>query len=364
MNFDTGPVHRLFLNIIADGQAYGGPAVDGFVPVVVPCHQGVDAASNDLSWTSGFVMTARLLGLYYGDHSTLVRHYSQLKRWTDGQLRNASTWPGGMPAFFTYGDMGLIYDGIDREAWMTLRRYVGTAAAALNFIGALAAMVDIASAVSVSDDRENATIAAASDAIRWNTTLAKLRIEFASQYWNSATGSFCNGSDSASSGLQTINSLALASKVGTPAQRVAAGKVLIADVTRRGYALSVGAVGSRTLLNVLSDQGADGHDAALRLVLRRQFPGWGYMVMSNASTCWEGWDNETSPAYTMRGGHFHGSHNHAWLCGGISEWVYTRLAGVLPTSDGYETLRIAPLISNTFGPDGLSLKLQTVACYL
>ena len=64
LNFNTRTVHGLFLDTIADAQAAGPPAVDGFVPVVVPCHQGVDAASNDLSWTSGFVMIARWLRLY------------------------------------------------------------------------------------------------------------------------------------------------------------------------------------------------------------------------------------------------------------------------------------------------------------
>ena len=72
-------------------------------------HQGVDAASNDLSWTSGFVRIARWLALYYGDQGTVVstapmmscrvvpsmsseasvccaqeKHWEQLKRWTDG----------------------------------------------------------------------------------------------------------------------------------------------------------------------------------------------------------------------------------------------------------------------------------------
>jgi hypothetical protein len=79
-------------------------------------------------------------------------------------------------------------------------------------------------------------------------------------------------------------------QVGTAAQRASAGAAMIKDVASRGYALSVGAVGSRTLLDTLSDQGDAGHDAALRVVLRREFPGWGYMaVTSNASTCWEGW---------------------------------------------------------------------------
>lgn len=87
-------------------------------------------------------------------------------------------------------------------------------------------------------------------------------------------GSFAN----ASTGLQTINSLALTAGIGSDAQRRSAGAAMIADVARRGYALSVGAVGARTLLDTLSDLGVDGHDAALRVVLREDFPGWGFMV--------------------------------------------------------------------------------------
>jgi|EP01047_Picozoa_sp_COSAG01_P074759 hypothetical protein len=63
LSYNSVPVHRLFLQTIADAQASGSPEVDGFVPVVVPCHQGVDAASNDLSWSAGFVMIARWLSL-------------------------------------------------------------------------------------------------------------------------------------------------------------------------------------------------------------------------------------------------------------------------------------------------------------
>jgi hypothetical protein len=69
------------------------------------------------------------------------------------------------------------------------------------------------------------------------------------------TGSFANDT----TGLQTINSLALTVGVGTEAQRAAAGAAVIADVAGRGYALSVGAIGARVLLDTLSDLGAEGH---------------------------------------------------------------------------------------------------------
>ena len=347
LNFNTRTVHGLFLDTIADAQAAGPPTVDGFVPVVVPCHQGVDAASNDLSWTSGFVMIARWLRLYYGDEDTVVKHWTQLKRWTDGQLRNASREsPDGLPDFNTYGDLaGFGIGGANGGQ----AKYVATAAAAANFLAALQAMVEMAPAVTaVSPD-------AADDAARWNVTLAALREAFAHRYWDSTTGSFCNDT----TGMQTINSLALSAGVGTPMQRSSAGKAVIADVVGRGYALSVGAVGARVLLDTLSDLGAEGHDAALRVVLRSAFPGWGYMVASNASTCWEGWDNETSPLYQTRGSHYHGSHNHGWLCGGVGAWVYSRLGGIRPTADGYETVSIAPKVSKTLGPSAVSTRLAT-----
>ena len=347
LNFNTRTVHGLFLDTIADAQAAGAPAVDGFVPVVVPCHQGVDAASNDLSWTSGFVMIARWLRLYYGDEDTVAKHWTQLKRWTDGQLRNASRESSdGLPDFNTYGDLAGFGIGGARAGQA---KYVASAAAAANFITALQAMVEMAPvATVVSPD-------AADDAERWNATLAALREAFARRYWDSTTGSFCNDT----TGMQTINSLALSAGVGTPVQRASAGKAVIADVVGRGYALSVGAVGARVLLDTLSDLGAEGHDAALRVVLRPEFPGWGYMVASNASTCWEGWDNETSPLYKTRGSHYHGSHNHAWLCGGVGAWVYSRLGGIRPTGDGYETVAIAPKVSKTLGPGVVSTRLAT-----
>ena len=34
---------------------------------------------------------------------------------------------------------------------------------------------------------------------------------------------------------------------------------------------------------------SEGHDAALRLVLSRRFPGWGYWLSLGATTCWESW---------------------------------------------------------------------------
>ena len=109
--------------------------------------------------------------------------------------------------------------------------YVSHAAAAANYIGALQAMIEMAPP------------SAAQDAARWRATLARLRQAFAARYWDAETSSFANGTD----GLQTINTLALDAGVGTAQQRSSAGAAMVADVARRGYALSVGAVGMNLL---------------------------------------------------------------------------------------------------------------------
>lgn len=62
----TPTVYKLYLQQIVDAQApprpqQGDPG--GFVPVVVPCHGGVDAANNDLSWTAGAPCLARATAL-------------------------------------------------------------------------------------------------------------------------------------------------------------------------------------------------------------------------------------------------------------------------------------------------------------
>ena len=75
----------------------------------------------------------------------------------------------------------------------------------------------------------------------------------------------------------------------------------------------------------------------------------------NATTCWETWHNGT--------GHHDGigpflrtpnSHNHVMLCGGISAWFWTHLAGLAPTSPGFATFSVAPRIDRTLGPASMS----------
>lgn len=45
--------------------------------------------------------------------------------------------------------------------------------------------------------------------------------------------------------------------------------------------------------------------------------------------------------------------------GSCREWVYSRLAGIRPTADGFAEVKIAPHISKDYGPAAVSCSLQT-----
>ena len=51
--------------------------------------------------------------------------------------------------------------------------------------------------------------------------------------------------------------------------------------------------------------------------------------------------------------HSPNSHNHVYLCGAISSWMWTQFAGLNPTSPAFSTISISPRIHPTLGPSSL-----------
>ena len=109
-----------------------------------------------------------------------------------------------------------------------------------------------------------------------------------------------------------------------------------------GYTLRVGAVTSKSLLNVLSNNGH--HVAALRLATTTAEPSWGHWWSQNATTCWERWPWGQKPF---------GSRNHIFMCGGVSEWQWKHLAGIQAKAPGFSSVLVAPRPDGTEGPSQL-----------
>lgn len=90
---------------------------------------------------------------------------------------------------------------------------------------------------------------------------------------------------------------------------------------------------SLPLLRVLWDGGRE--KEAFAILSRREYPGWGYMIMQGSPTLWEGWDDIES-------------HSHAWN-GYPARLLQEYVAGIRSESPGFAHAVIRPYI-----PDELS----------
>jgi alpha-L-rhamnosidase len=113
--------------------------------------------------------------------------------------------------------------------------------------------------------------------------------------------------------------------------RPAALDLLKQDLAAKNGALSTGIYGTKYLLEILSTEGLE--ELAGKMVARREFPGWGYMLDNGATTLWETW-KPSDDVY---------SQNHP-MFGSVEEWFMKHVLGISPAADalGCDKLVIRP----------------------
>jgi alpha-L-rhamnosidase len=165
------------------------------------------------------------------------------------------------------------------------------------------------------------------DAERYSTLHQEISREFARAFVGS-DGQVGNGS-------QASYILSLFHNLVPDALRPTAAKNLASDIKRRGNVLSTGVVGTPHSLDVLVDTGYA--DLAYSLLLRTDYPSWGYMAKQGATTIWEAWDSDKRPRSSSR--------NHCAL-GSIGAFLYRRVAGIASLEPGFGRLQICPTIDS------------------
>jgi alpha-L-rhamnosidase len=105
------------------------------------------------------------------------------------------------------------------------------------------------------------------------------------------------------------------------------------DLTSREGRITTGIFGASWLLETLSRHGRS--DLAYQAATQREFPGWGHMLASGATTLWEHWafsDNTFS-------------HNHP-MFGSVSQWMIERVGGIAVAPDAVagDRVEIAPSV--------------------
>src|SRR6185312_10756062 len=88
-------------------------------------------------------------------------------------------------------------------------------------------------------------------------------------------------------GSQTSYILALAFDLVPAPLRAKAAGCLVADLRRRGPSLTTGIFGTQFVLDALATTGFT--EVAYDLLLRTDYPSWGYMIHHDGNTIWESW---------------------------------------------------------------------------
>jgi len=153
----------------------------------------------------------------------------------------------------------------------------------------------------------------------------KIKIAFNKKYLDPFTGNYDKG-------LQTELSAALYWHLVPEEQIKRTARALANRVRADSVKLDVGLLGTKTILNALSENGYA--DLAYQLASSEKQPSWGWWIVNGATTLYENWPINAGSDISL---------NHI-MFGEISAWFYKGLGGILPdtTNPGFRHIRLHP----------------------
>ena len=161
------------------------------------------------------------------------------------------------------------------------------------------------------------------DADRYVALAGKIRDAINAKYLNAMVGTY-------NTGIQTELSAPLHWGVGSDNQRSRIATALARRVRADSSHIDVGLLGTKTILNALSDNVQA--DLAYTLAARETFPAWGWWIKNGATTLYENWPIDAKSDISM---------NHI-MFGEIGAWYYKVLGGIKldPAQPGFKNVRL------------------------
>jgi hypothetical protein len=161
------------------------------------------------------------------------------------------------------------------------------------------------------------------DAKQFSDLAENIRAAFNEKFYDPANHFYATDS-------QTANSIPLVMDICEPTNRADVLNAIVADVRKRGNALTAGDVGYRYLLRALAGGGRS--DVIFDINNQSDKPGYGMQLAKGATSLTEAWDAGRDS-----------SQNH-FMLGQIQEWFYHDLAGIQndPENAGFKKIIINP----------------------
>lgn len=303
LNFDMAAFYAKWVADIGDAQN----RLTGFVPHTAPFNGG----GGGVGWGSAYIIVPWLMYRMYGDTRLLAEHYAGMKQWMD--YLGSRNREGGYLVEFEEPDSWFLGDWCvpgENELPPVL---VGTF-----YYGYTARMMaQIAAALGYEADH-----------LHYAELSVLIGDALHEAFFDPSRGRYSIGRQGAD-----LFPLALGCVPPDAVEQLWA-QVLNHYQLDLGGHLDTGIFGTSFLLELLSERGET--DTALAMVLKREFPGYGYMIEQGATTLWESWDG-------------HDSHNHP-MFGTVSAWFYKWVAGIAPHPD---SVAFQAAVFRPFLPSGM-----------
>jgi hypothetical protein len=300
--FDLTRLFTKAMNDMADSQQ-----PDGLVPDIAPEYTVFGGGFRDSpEWGSAFLLVPWQQYQFTGDPALLRQYYDGMKRYVAylGGKARADIVSHGLGDWY---DIGPRPPG---QAQLTPKALTATAFYYYDtwILARTAAM-----------------LGKKEEARQFTARAGEIRAAFNREFFNAAQGGYATGS-------QCANAIPLVMGLVEPAQRPALLAALVADVARRGNAITAGDVGYRYLLRALAEGGRS--DVIFKMNNQSDKPGYGYQLKMGATSLTEAWDANRAS-----------SQNH-FMLGQIMEWFYADLAGIAPdpSAPGFKKIIIHPAI--------------------
>ena len=293
-NFDGITVYEKWL---ADHRDEQQP--NGVLPSIVPTGGWGYTWGNGPDWTSTIALIPWNVYLFDGDSRLLADCYPNLKRYVDhitAISKNGITDWG-------LGDWIPVKSVTPKE--FTSSVYYYTDALILSKAAKLFGNTD--------------------DYKTYSRLSKQIADSINAKYLNPQTGIY-------GSGYQTELSTALYWGIVPDSLRAKVAENLKNRVLADNSHIDVGLLGTKTILNALSENGYA--DLAYTLAAQEDFPSWGYWIANGATTLQENWPMKTNSDI---------SRNHI-MFGEISAWFYKALGGIRPDPDqpGFRNILLEP----------------------
>ena len=278
---------------------------DGQFPMVAPLKVAGDDGGP--AWADAGVICPWTMYQVYGDRRLLEKHYPAMTRFI-GFCEHRST-PDLLPPqqFHCFGDWLNINAETPKDVI-----YEAYFARSTSFVA------QAAEALGKSDD-----------AAKYHALFDRIKASF-----NKA---FVAADGRIKGNTQTAYVLALAFGLLDAQHQKLAAKYLVADIISRGWHLSTGFIGTKDLMNTLSQVGRN--DVAYRLILNDTFPSWGFSIKQGATSIWERWDGWTPEKGFQTPGMNSFAH---YSFGAVYQWMVENIGGIRSDGVAYKRITIVP----------------------